>query len=85
MMDTTNEKLKQRLKDLYGAPIEYSFGQIAEASGMALDRIEELEAKLETAKATLEQCEIMLHLRGHDEMAAIARTTLAELKGQKDE
>jgi len=49
-MDTTNEKLKQRLKDLYGAPIEYSFGQIAEASGMALDRIEKLESKLAAAE-----------------------------------
>ena len=49
MTQTLDEKLKQRLKDLYDDPREYSPGQIAEASGMALDRIEELEEKILSA------------------------------------
>ena len=50
MTDTTDEKLKQRLKGLYDDSREYSLGQISEASGMALDRIKELEAKLADAE-----------------------------------
>ena len=49
MTDTTDEKLKQRLKDLYDDPREYSLGQISEACGVALDRIKELEEKLFSA------------------------------------
>ena len=45
-------------------------------------QVAELEAKLAQAAEALEQCEIMLRLRGHDEVAAIARTTLAEIKGE---
>ena len=44
--------------------------------------ISKLETKLAKAVEVLEQCEIMLRLRGHDEVAAIARATLAEIKGE---
>lgn len=47
------------------------------------DRIESLEAKLAKAVEAFEQCEIMLRLRGHDAVAAIARSTIAELEGEK--
>lgn len=49
------------------------------------DDVKDLEAKLAKAVEVLEQCEIMLRLRGHDEVAAIARTTLAEIKGESHE
>jgi len=54
MAEKTDEKLKRRLKDLYDDSREYSLGQISEASGMALNRIEELEDQLAEADAMIE-------------------------------
>lgn len=50
MSDDLVALLKDRLKVLYYDPRVYSPGQISEASGMALTRIEELEAKLAKAE-----------------------------------
>ena len=57
----------------------------AEMDRIGTQAVRDLEAKLAKAVEALEQCEIMLRLRGHDEVAAIARATLAEIKEESHE
>ena len=78
-----SDDLVKRLRE-YGSNRFWPHGPACDCT-QAADRIEELEAKLAKAVDVLEQCEIMLRLRGHDEVAASARTIIAELTGGNDE
>ena len=54
MSDDLMRRLMMRLQEIYDRPHDFSNGQKSEAAGLARDRIEELEAKLDMVVETLE-------------------------------
>ena len=55
MSDDLVKRLMMRLQEIYDRPHDFSNGQKSEAAGLARDRIEELEAKLEKAVSQLDK------------------------------